>query len=311
MGTFVHNLPFIASHSTENHFTAEDFPSTGDTPFPTADMDQHTTSALRDAIFSLNESSGGAAAHGEGGADDQHVEEGQDDQTSLDPHLALLDLSHAMPGEDGANGGGNDVSGDGLNLPHLSASTFASSGCTHQSFVSHILALLTQHALEPKPGSNTPLTLAVFAPLARSLRLFHALSSCSTCSTSPRETLPQLALLSRTTTILTFPFPPINSSAVGSSAQITVHGARLAGTGLSEAIEQHIVGVVWDSWRAAIRGIFATFERKAQEVITQSAMLAASDNGQSQGSSAETQRAGLMFQAMSRLVTAMDEVEGN
>ena len=71
------------------------------------------------------------------------------------------------------------------------------------------------------------------------------------------------------------------------------------------------MGVVWDSWRAAIREIFATFERKAQEVITQSAVMASTENGQASGSSAETQRAGLMFQAMSRLVTAMDEVEGN
>ncbi len=275
-------------------------------------MDQHTTSALRDAIFSLNESGGAAATHAEG-ADDHHGE-GPDDAQGMDPDLALLDLSHAMPGEDGGNAGGNDGIGEGLNLPNLSASTFSASGCNHQPLVPHILALLTHHHLEPKSHSNTPLTLAVFAPLARSLRLFHALSTCSTCSTSPRETLPQLALLSRTTTILTFPFPPINSSSVGSSAQLTVHGARLSGTGLSEAIEQHIVGVVWDSWRAAIREIFATFERKAQEVIViaQSAVpSSAAEGGQPQGSSPETQRAGLMFQAMSRLVTAMDEVEGN
>ena len=168
--------------------------------------------------------------------------EGDDQQ--LDPHLALLDLSHAMPGEEGQNAG-NDASGDGLNLPHLSAAAFSSSSCSHQPLVAHILATLTQHPLEPKPGSNTPLSLAVFSPLSRSLRLFNSLSNCPMCSSSPRETLPQLALLSRTTTILTFPFPPIDSSSVGSSAQISVHGARLSGTGLSEAIEQHIVGVVW------------------------------------------------------------------
>ena len=91
-----------------------------------------------------------------------------------------------------------------------------------------------------------------------------------------------------------------------------MHGARLSGTGLSEAIEQHIVGVVWDSWRAAIREIFATFERKAQEVITQpQPAMVMGDSGQVQGSSVESQRAVLMFTAMSRLVTAMDEVEGS
>ncbi len=315
LATFVHNLAFTAAQTNDTSFNAEDFPSGGDAAFPPADMDQHTTSALRDAIFSLNESSGGVATHGEGAGDDHHGGDGPDDPQGMDPHLALLDLSHAMPGEGGPGTGGNDGGGDGLNLPNLSSSTFSSSGCTHQPVVTHILALLTQHPLEQKPGSNTPLTLAVFAPLARSLRLFRALSTCTTCSTSPRETLPQLALLSRTTTILTFPFPPINSSSVGSSAQITVHGARLSGTGLSEAIEQHIVGVVWDSWRAAIREIFATLERKAQEIMTQSAEMSAGENGQPGGNSAETQRAGLMgammFQAMSRLVTAMDEVEGN
>jgi len=113
----------------------------------------------------------------------------------------------------------------------------------------------------------------------------------------------------------------------GNSAHITVHGAKLTGTGLSEAIEQHIVGVVWDSWRAAVREIFARFERKAQDVITQTAHYdggkrererergGLGDDGKEEmgvsPTSAETQRAGLMFQAMSRLVTAMDEVEGN
>lgn len=80
----------------------------------------------------------------------------------------------------------------------------------------------------------------------------------------------------------------------------------MAGTGISEAIEQHIVGVVWDSWRASVREIFALLDRKAQDIIQQSSA--------GEGlpvTSAETQRAGLFFQAMGRLVTAMDEVEGS
>jgi hypothetical protein len=293
-------------------YPTDDFPATGDNAFPTGDMDQHTTSALRDAIFSLNESNGGAGSqHGENGltgGDDQHNDHGlENDQQGLDPHLALLDLSHAMPVE----GEQHNDNHNEINLPHL-APTF-NSGCPHQPIVPHILALLTNHGLEPKQGSNTPLTLSVLAPLARSLRLFHQLTTCPTCSVSPQQALPQLALLSRTTTILTFPFPPINSSSVGSSAQITVHGARLSGTGLSEAIEQHIVGVVWDSWRAAIREIFAVIERKARDVITSNGTGVGENGngGQQQQGSVETQRAGMMFSAMSRLVTAMDEVEGH
>ena len=328
LATFVHNLPFTATQSGNDghvNYNADDFSGGGDNTFPSADMDQHTTSALRDAIFSLNESSGGNAGQGEGAGDDGQGGEGQGEGAEgIDPHLALLDLSHAMPGE--GDGEGNEhghESGDhGLNLSGFS---HHGSLCNHAPRVQHILAMLTQHNLDAKPGSNTPLTLGVFNPLARSLRLFHALAQCSSCSSSPQQTLPQLALLSRTTTMLTFPFPAINSSSVGSSAQITLHGARLSGTGLSEAIEQHIVGVVWDSWRAAVREIFASLERKAQEIITSSAATEAANgngNGNSNGngnvagnasssSSAETQRAGLMFQAMSRLVTAMDEVEEN
>lgn len=296
LATFVHNLPYNAPANETVTFNPDDF--------PTGDMDQHTTSALRDAIFSLNESGGGGGGHVEVSAD-HHDGDGHDNE--MDPHLALLDLS--MPGDEPNNtgDGGNHDSTHGL-LNQLSAS-FANNGCTHTVLVPHILSLLNAQPLEPKPGSNTPLTLSVFAPLSRSLRLFNTLSNCSSCSTSPHQTLPQLALLSRTTTILTFPFPPLDSSSVGSSAQISIHGARLAGTGVSEAIEQHIVGVIWDSWRAAIREIFASFERKAQDVITQTAI--ANENGQTTTSSAETQRAGLMFQAMSRLVTAMDEVEGH
>jgi hypothetical protein len=301
----VHNLPYTAGPTNnDNNYNGDDYSGGNDNTFPSAaDMDQHTTSALRDAIFSLNESSGANTGHGDVTGD--HDGESHGDGEAMDPHLALLDLSHAMPVE-----GENDA-GDGTN-DHLNLN-FGPSACPHVALVLHILNLLTQQNLEPKPGSNTPLTLSVFAPLARSLRLFHALVHCPSCSSSPQQTLPQLALLSRTTTILTFPYPSISSSSVGSSAQIMVHGARLSGTGLSEAIEQHIVGVVWDSWRASIREIFANLERKAQEVITQSTVALTSGNSEGAGaaSGAETQRAGLMFQAMSRLVTAMDEVEDN
>ncbi|KAL0245823.1 hypothetical protein I308_104959 [Cryptococcus tetragattii IND107] len=311
LASFVHNLPFTTTPAQEPVFNADDFPSSSDNAFPSADMDQHTTSALRDAIFSLNES-GNGGQEGEGGGEHGDGEGGEEGQ--MDPHLALLDLSN-MNNE--ADGEGSDPTA-GLNLgdfthPHTPTQ---SQGCNHRQLVPHILALLTSHTLDPKPGSNTPLTLAVFAPLARSLRLFHSLTACQTCMSSPRETLPQLALLSRTTTILTFPFPPINSSSVGSSAQITIHGARISGTGLSEAIEQHIVGVVWDSWRASVREVFAAMDKKAQEVITASGLAAAAAGNQEGGpvpqvSSLEKQRAGLVFQAVSRLVTAMDEVEGN
>lgn len=291
-------------------------------------MEEHSTSALRDAIFSLHSSSAGA--NGDGQLVEGDVQGDAQAEAENDPHLALLDLSHVMPdgGDDGTGGASSPGAGAGtddinINIP-LSGSTGGPGGsgvpaggglsgaaapCPHLPLVPHILALLTAHALEPKPGSNTPLTLGVFAPLSRSLRLFHALAHCPHCSTSPHQTLPQLALLSRTTTILTFPFPPVNSSVMSGTAQITVHGAKLTGTGLSEAIEQHIVGVVWDSWRASVREIFNGFERKAQEVIQAAAQQ--TEGPPTVSSSPETQRAGLMFQAMSRLSTAMDEVEGN
>jgi hypothetical protein len=291
LSTFVHNLPYNPQQQNDNHmtFNPEDFPA--------GDMDQHTTSALREAIFSLHESSGGGQTHGDGtGEHNDNDGAGQDD---TDPHLALLDLS--IPGEDG-----NDTENNLSGLGNFSTS----SSCNHASVIPHVLSLLASQPLEPKAGANTPLTLSVFSPLARSLRLFNSVTSCPNCSASPHQTLPQLALLSRTTTILTFPFPPVEPAS-GQTAQIQIHGARLAGTGVSQAIEQHIVGVIWDSWRASVREIFAAFERKAQEVITQTAMAnAANENGGQNASSSETQRAGLMFQAMSRLVTAMDEVEG-
>ncbi|WVW85987.1 hypothetical protein I302_108025 [Kwoniella bestiolae CBS 10118] len=339
LATFVHNLPFTAPPPPEPqvHYNNDDFPSAGDNPFPNTDMDQHTTSALRDAIFSLNENNGGG--HGDGAVEGDHGGDGQGEGHEMDPHLALLNLTQMQDDTDNTN---NDPTG--LQIPDYS--TPVHSGCNHRQLVPHILSLLTQHTLDPKPGTNTPLTLGVFAPLARSLRLFHSLNVCPSCSTSPQQTLPQLALLSRTTTILTFPYPPIISSSVGSSAQITIHGARLSGTGLSEAIEQHIVGVVWDSWRASMREIFAVLDKKAQDVITASSTQNNQQqnsnngngnaengvNGQSNGnggsangngtpqpstpsppqpvaSSLEKQRAGLIFQAVSRLSNAMVEVE--
>lgn len=308
--TFVNNLPYNQPQSTATTtFTSSDFPDANDAAY-SSEMDQHTTSALRDAIFSLNESSNAGTqneAPQEGqDANDQQGLDGMDGQ-GLDPHLALLDLSHAMPVEDG-NNTGTDGTGD-LNLGNLGAPPY-SAACPHVAMVPRILALLHQHALEPKPGSNTPLTMYIFAPLSRALRLFHSITQCPHCVGSPQQTLPQLALLSRTTTILTYGCPPPPPNAAGQpSAQIVVHGARLSMTGISEAIEQHIVGVVWDSWRASVREIFNAFERKAQEVIQQNAQMAAEQGGQPVASSSETQRAGLMFQAMSRLVSAMNEVE--
>ncbi|WWC71854.1 uncharacterized protein I206_105813 [Kwoniella pini CBS 10737] len=331
LATFVHNLPYTAPPQPEPqvHYNDSDFPSAGDNPFPNTDMDQHTTSALRDAIFSLNENNAGG--HGEGNVEGDHGGDAHD----MDPHLALLNLTSMQDDNDTSDGNVNSDPASGLQLPDFSVPQ----GCNHRQIVPHILSLLTQHTLDPKPGMSTPLTLGVFAPLARSLRLFHGLTQCPTCSTSPQQTLPQLALLSRTTTMLTFPCPPINSSSVGSSAQITIQGARLSGTGLSEAIEQHIVNVVWDSWRASIREIFAVLDKKAQDIITasnqqhhlqQQQQQAKQENngdnannggGSGQGtphvtpppppaSSLEKQRAGLIFQAVSRLITAMDEVEG-
>ncbi|KAL1409982.1 hypothetical protein Q8F55_003982 [Vanrija albida] len=310
LGTFVNNLPYnSAPPASANAFGADDFPGAGDA-YNSSEMDQHTTSALRDAIFSLNESSGAGQGHDQTGAEGQVDGTDQQgiesiDQQGLDPHLALLDLSHAMPVEEGPQ---PDPTAD-LNLTNIPSPQYPAQ-CQHIALVPRILALLTQHPLEPKPGSNTPLSMYIFAPLARSLRLFLSIIHCQHCSGSPQQTLPQLALLSRTTTILTYPFPPLPPNAAGQpSAQITIHGARLSGTGISEAIEQHIVGVAWDSWRASIREIFNSFERKAQDVIQQNAALNATNDGGQPPSSAETQRAGLMFQAMTRLVSAMNEVE--
>lgn len=305
LATFVQNLPHNAAQQQATDSFGGDF---SNEHMPFSDMDQQT-SALRDAIFSLHESAVAQQPAQDGTQATDGTQDGTDSQgiDNIDEsHLALLDLSHANLGVE-QDQTGTDTTGE-LNLNNLSAQYPAA--CQHVTMVPRVLALLNQHPLEPKPGSNTPLSMYIFPPLARSLRLFHSLVTCPHCSGSPQQTLPQLALLSRTTTILTFPVPPPPPNAAGQpSALITVHGARLSGTGISEAIESHIVGVVWDSWRASVREIFNAFERKAQDVIQQNAALTAAQDGQAPQSSAETQRAGLMFQAMSRLVSAMNEVE--
>jgi hypothetical protein len=289
LASFVANLPFTSEaqqHAQAAHtmvpYPTDDFPPPGDHTFPsTTDMDPQSTSALRDAIFSMTEGAAGHHAH----HDPEHLE-----GSGIDPHLALLDLSHAMP----------EGAGD------LSLQAAYPPPCAHFSRVPHLLWLLAQNPLEQKEGAQTPHTLALLSPLSRSLRLIHALITCPTCAVAPSQTLCQLALLSRTTTILTFPPPPVTPST--SHLGTTVHGARLAGTGVSDAIESHIVAIIWDSWRSALRDVFAAIERKAQEVITHTAVLASEGAGNASGS-AETQRAGLMFQGMTRLRGALAEVE--
>ena len=301
--------------------------------FP-GDMDQHTTSALRDAIFSLNNE--GVDIGGPGG-NDLGVGVGVGDNDDIDPHLALLDLSHIQEDADGLeslvdsvqNGIAGQGQGQGQGHGEGDHSDLLSMhlGCNHPEMVPHLLSLLVAHPLDPKPHANTPLTMQILAPLARAIRVFHNIANCPSCMSSPQQTLPQLALISRLSTILTFPFPPTNSGQIP-GAQIVLHGARLTGTGISDSIEQHIVHVVWDSWRASIREVFMIFERQARDVIASSANAASlardreerrreggagTEDEREQGrppvSSVEIQRAGLFFQAMSRLKQAMEEVE--
>ena len=372
LATFVNNLPYTAPpppQPTSSGPSSAVHPPIGvgvgvglgggvddygaDT-FQGADMDQHTTSALRDAIFSLNNDGVGVGVGLDSGGNDGG--DGLDDGADIDPHLALLDLSHiAEEGEGleglgvgvehGQNGSGEQGPAHGHGHGHGGPGDTDHAdllsmhlGCNHPEMVPHLLALLVQHPLDPKAHANTPLTMPILAPLARAIRTFHNIANCPACMSSPQQTLPQLALISRLSTILTFPFPPTNSGQIP-GAQIVLHGARLTGTGISDSIEQHIVHVVWDSWRASIREVFMIFERQARDVIASSAAAArdkedkkrsaaaaaAATNGSGDAdgqdkeqaaqypkpivSSVEIQRAGLFFQAMSRLKQAMEEVE--
>jgi len=273
LATFVNNLPYTAppapAHVHTQPSTASG-PSSAHPPIGVGvgvglgsgvdeygtdafqgDMDQHTTSALRDAIFSLNNESVDVGGTGEGeGLGD--VNDGD-----MDPHLALLDLSHLpeegegleglnLPanlglGVEGEGEGDAGVNGQSQNGPnghaHASHQTNTGDGdhsdllsmhlgCNHPEMVPHLLALLIQHPLDPKPNANTPLTMPLLAPLARAIRTFHNIAICPSCMASPQQTLPQLALISRPSARHATSATPPNKSVQATGRP--VHAAWLA-----------------------------------------------------------------------------------
>ncbi|KAJ9103349.1 hypothetical protein QFC19_004447 [Naganishia cerealis] len=106
------------------------------------------------------------------------------------------------------------------------------------------------------------ITLSQLMPqLTRALEILVSLPTCVVCSANPAQTIPQLALLSRTCTTLLRPHP-----LTPSPLPLVIAGGRTTFTGLSPEIEVHIVDILWANWRSnALQKVFTDLERRVKE----------------------------------------------
>lgn len=97
--------------------------------------------------------------------------------------------------------------------------------------------------------------------LTRALEILVSLHTCTSCPVNPTQTIPQLALLSRTCSILlqAHPLTP-------SPLPLTIAGGRTTFTGLAPEVEVHIVDILWANWRShSLQKVFADLGRRVHE----------------------------------------------
>lgn len=110
---------------------------------------------------------------------------------------------------------------------------------------------------------ESPALGELFPPLTSALASIQHFASCESCSTAPAWTLPQLALTSRTCTLLAGKHP-----LTPAPLELSIAGGRTAGTGLPPEIEVHVVDIVWATWRGAT----------VQKALTRLQILAMAEN---------------------------------
>ncbi|KAJ9104449.1 hypothetical protein QFC21_001944 [Naganishia friedmannii] len=138
-------------------------------------------------------------------------------------------------------------------LTPQNASTYPS--CQHEIDISETLWALSQ--LQPATSTLTQL----MPQLTRALEILVSLPACVVCSANPAQTIPQLALLSRTCITLLRPHP-----LTPSPLPLMIAGGRTTFTGLSPEIEVHIIDILWANWRTnALQKVFSDLERRAEE----------------------------------------------
>lgn len=111
--------------------------------------------------------------------------------------------------------------------------------CQHEVDISQIVRALS-HLGQPAT------TLSQLMPhLTRALETLASLYLCTLCAVNPSQTIPQLALLSRTCSILMRPHP-----LTPSPLPLMIAGGRTTFTGLAPEIEVHIIDILWANWRS-------------------------------------------------------------
>ncbi|GHJ84768.1 hypothetical protein NliqN6_1170 [Naganishia liquefaciens] len=111
--------------------------------------------------------------------------------------------------------------------------------CQHEVDISQIVRALSRLG-QPQT------TLGQLMPhLTRALETLASLHLCTLCAVNPGQTIPQLALLSRTCSILMRPHP-----LTPSPLPLMIAGGRTTFTGLAPEIEVHIIDILWANWRS-------------------------------------------------------------
>lgn len=133
--------------------------------------------------------------------------------------------------------------------------TQSKSTCQHEVDISQTVRALSRLYLPT-------LSLGQLMPLlTRALEILVSLHSCTLCPINPSQTIPQLALLSRTCSILLRPHP-----LTPSPLPLTIAGGRTTFTGLAPEVEVHIIDILWANWRShSLQKVFTDLERRVHE----------------------------------------------
>lgn len=170
-----------------------------------------------------------------------------------------LSTSHiALPGIDAldeSQGQNHDTSVSQAHTPTPGFPDTARPACQHEVDISQTVRALS-HLSQPTTALGQ-----LMPHLTRALETLVSLHVCSLCAVNPSQTIPQLALLSRTCSILMRPHP-----LTPSPLPLVIAGGRTTFTGLAPEIEVHIIDILWANWRShSLQRVFVDLGRRVHQ----------------------------------------------
>lgn len=140
--------------------------------------------------------------------------------------------------------------------------TVATPGLTHNATVCQHEIDISQTVRALSRLHLPTIALGQLMPhLTRALEILVSLHLCTSCAVNPTQTIPQLALISRTCSYLLRPHP-----LTPSPLPLAIAGGRTTFTGLAPEVEVHIIDILWANWRShSLQKVFTDLGTRVQE----------------------------------------------